>query len=95
VNFGVIVLFCPLLDDCIICRIGRKLKKRGLTVLGLVIAQSIIHVTLQLYDVLRFDSTVVIYVFINTVAHLALKSKGSVAEGLLLISLFSTNCTFS
>jgi len=39
--------------------------KRGLTVLGLVNAQSIMHVTFQLYDVLRFDSTVVIYALIN------------------------------
>jgi len=28
-------------------------------------AQSIMHITLELYDVLRFDSTVVIYVLIN------------------------------
>jgi len=39
--------------------------KCGLTVLGLVNAQSIMHVTFQLYDVLRFDSTVVIYALIN------------------------------
>jgi len=30
--------------------------------LGLVNAQSIMHITFQLYDVLRFESTVVIYV---------------------------------
>jgi len=33
-------------------------------ILGLVNAQSIMHITFQLY-VLRFDSTVVIYVLIN------------------------------
>ena len=30
--------------------------------LGLVNAQSIMHITFQLYDVLRFESTVVVYV---------------------------------
>jgi len=30
--------------------------------LGLVNAQSIMHITFQLYDVLRFESSVVIYV---------------------------------
>jgi len=30
--------------------------------LGLVNAQSIMHITFQLHDVLRFESTVVIYV---------------------------------
>jgi len=40
-------------------------KERGRTVLGLVNAQSNMHITFQLYDVLRFDSTVVIYVLIH------------------------------
>jgi len=40
-------------------------EKRGLTVLVLVNAQSIMHIVFQLYDVLRFDSTVVINVLIN------------------------------
>ena len=35
------------------------------TVLGLVNAQTIMHITFQLCDVLRFDSTVVIYVLIT------------------------------
>jgi len=35
------------------------------TVLGLVIAQTIMHITFQLRDVLRFDSTVVIHVLIT------------------------------
>jgi len=40
-------------------------EKCDLTVLVLVNAQSITHIVLQLYDVLRFDSTVVINVLIN------------------------------
>ena len=40
-------------------------RKCGLTVLGLVNAQSILHIVFQLYDVLRFDSTAVINVLIN------------------------------
>jgi len=40
-------------------------KKCGLTVLVLVNAQSILHIVFQLYDVLRFDSTVVINALIN------------------------------
>jgi len=40
-------------------------EKCGLTVLVLVNAQSIMHIVFQLYDVLRFDSTVVINVLIN------------------------------
>jgi len=40
-------------------------KKRGLTVLGLVNAQSIMYILFQLYDVLRFDSTVFINVLVN------------------------------
>jgi len=35
------------------------------SLLGLVNAQSIMHIAFQCYDVLRFDSTVVIYVLIN------------------------------
>ena len=44
-------------------RIGEKF---GLTILDFVNAQSIIHIVLQLHDVLRFDSAVVINVLINT-----------------------------
>jgi len=44
-----------------LCRIGVVGEKYGLTVLGLINAQSIPHV-FQVYDVLRFDSTVVINV---------------------------------
>jgi len=40
-------------------------EKCGLTVLVLVNAQSSMHIVFQLYDVLRFDSTVVINVLIN------------------------------
>jgi len=40
-------------------------KKRGLTVLGLVNAQSVMQIAFQLHDVLRFDSTVVIDVLID------------------------------
>jgi len=40
-------------------------EKCGLTVLVLLNAQSITHTVFQLYDVLRFDSTVVINVLIN------------------------------
>jgi len=40
-------------------------EKCGLAVLVLVNAQSIMHIVLQLYDVLRFASTVVINVLIN------------------------------
>jgi len=40
-------------------------EKYGLTVLVLGNVQSIIHIVLQLYDVLKFDSTVVINVLIN------------------------------
>jgi len=35
------------------------------SLLGLVNAQSIMHITFQFLDILRFDSTVVIYVVIN------------------------------
>jgi len=41
-------------------------EKCGLTVLVLVNAQSIMPIVFQLYDVLRFHSTVVINVLINT-----------------------------
>jgi len=41
-------------------------EKCGLAVLGLVNAQSIMHIVFQLYDVLRLDSAVVINVLINT-----------------------------
>ena len=40
-------------------------EKCGLTVLVLVNAQSMMHIVFQLYDVIRFDSTVVINVLIN------------------------------
>jgi len=40
-------------------------EKCGLTVLVLVNAQSIMRIVFHLYDVLRFDSTVVIDVLIN------------------------------
>jgi len=40
-------------------------QERGLTVLSLENAQSIMQKAFQLYDVLRFDSTVVICVLIN------------------------------
>jgi len=56
------MLYCPLLDDWILCRIGEKC---GLTILVLVNAQSIMHIAFQIYDVLRFDSAVVIHVLIN------------------------------
>jgi len=59
------MLFCPLLDDWILCRIGVVVEKCGLTVLDLVNAQSIMHIVFQFYGVLRFDSTVVINVLIN------------------------------
>jgi len=39
-------------------------EKCGLAVIGLVNAQSIMHIVFQLY-VLRFDSTVVINILIN------------------------------
>jgi len=39
--------------------------KSDLTVLGLVNTQSIMHIVLHLYDVLKFDSIVVINVFIS------------------------------
>jgi len=48
-----------------LCRIGVVGEKRGLTVLVLVNAQSIMHIVFELHDVLRFDSTVVINVLIN------------------------------
>jgi len=38
-----------------------------LTLLGLVNAQTVMLTAFQLYDVLRFDSTVVIYVLINII----------------------------
>ena len=44
---------------------NKKCKIYGLTVLVLVIAQSNMHIVFQLYDVLRFDSTVVIDVLIS------------------------------
>ena len=56
------MLFYPLLDDWKLYRIG---EKRGLTILVLVNAQSIMYIVFQLYDVLRFDSAVVINVLIN------------------------------
>jgi len=40
-------------------------EKCGLTVLDLLNPQSIMCIVFQLYDVLRFDSTVVINVLIN------------------------------
>jgi len=40
-------------------------EKCGLTVLVLVNAQSILHIVFELYDVLRFDSTVIINVLTN------------------------------
>jgi len=40
-------------------------EKCGLTVLDLLNAQSIMHIVFELYDVIRFDSTVVINVLIN------------------------------
>jgi len=40
-------------------------EKCGLTVLVLLNAHSIMHIVFQLYDVLRFGSTVVINVLIN------------------------------
>ena len=40
-------------------------EKYGLTALVLVNAQSIMHIVFQLYDAFRFDSTVVVNVFIN------------------------------
>jgi len=48
-----------------LCRIGVVGAKCGLTVLVLIKAQSIVHIVFQLYDVLRFDSSVVINVLIN------------------------------
>jgi len=65
----VIMLFCPLPDNWILCRIGLVGKKCGLTVLVLVNAQSILHIVFQLYDVLRFDSTVVINVAYISMCH--------------------------
>ena len=59
------MLFCPPLDDWILCRIGMVGEKYGLTVLVLANAQSVMHIVFQLYDILRFDSTVVINVLIN------------------------------
>jgi len=56
------MLFCPLLDDWILCKIGEKC---GLTILVLVNAQFIMHIAFQLYVVLRLDSAVVINVLIN------------------------------
>jgi len=40
-------------------------EKCGLTVLGLVNAQSIMHIVFQFSDVFRFDTTVDINVLIN------------------------------
>jgi len=40
-------------------------EKCGHTVLVLVNDQSIMHIVFQLYDILRFDSTVVINALIN------------------------------
>jgi len=40
-------------------------EKCGLTVLVLLNAHSIMHIVFQLYDVLRFGSTVLINVLIN------------------------------
>jgi len=51
----VIMLFCPLLDDGMLCRIGVVDEKCGLTVLVLVNAQSILHIVFQLYDILRLS----------------------------------------
>jgi len=59
------MLFCPLLNDLILCRIGVVGEICGLTVLVLVNAQSMMHIVFQLYDVLRFDSTVAFNVLIN------------------------------
>ena len=62
----IIMLFCPLLDDWILCRISMLGEKCGLTVLVFVNAQSIMPIVFQLYDVLGFDFTVVINILINT-----------------------------
>jgi len=59
------MLFCLLLDDGIVCRICMVRQETWSYSTCLVNAQSIMHITLQLYDVLRFDSTVVNYVIIN------------------------------
>jgi len=59
------MLFCPLLNDLILRRIGVVGEICGLTVLVLVNAQSMMHIVFQLYDVLRFDSTVAFNVLIN------------------------------
>jgi len=60
-----IMLFCPLLDCLILCRIGVVGEKCGLIVLDLVNSQSIMYIVSQLYHFLRFDSTVVINVLIS------------------------------
>ena len=60
----VIMLFCPLLDNWILCRIGVEGEICGITLLDLVNAQCIMHIVFQLCDI-RFDSTVVINVLIN------------------------------
>jgi len=60
-----IMLFCPQQDNRILCRIGVVGEKCGLTVLVLIIAETIMHIVFRLYDFLRFDSTVVINVLIN------------------------------
>jgi len=60
----VIILFCPPLDDWILCRIVVG-KKCGLAVFGLVKAPSIMYTVFQLYDACRFVSTVAINLLIN------------------------------
>jgi len=60
------MLFCPLLDDRILCRIGVVRQETWSYSICLVNAQSIMHnIVLQLYDDLRFDSSVVNNVIIN------------------------------
>ena len=55
---------CPLLDSWMLCRIGVLRQEMCLTVLGLVNAQSILHKVFQLYELLRFATTLVVNVLI-------------------------------
>jgi len=62
----VIILFCPLLDTCISCRIG--VVRQETWSYSTWFGKCSIHyayIVFQLYDVVRFGSTVVINVLIN------------------------------
>jgi len=87
-----ILLFCLLLNDQMLCKIGVERQKRGFVVLGLVNAQFTMNIVFELHDVVRFHSSVVINVLTKSFEPTAKRLVGTMRTLCVVWQIWLARC---